>query len=546
MAKRILKHILKNWNEYEVWNHKTYTVTEDFTTVTTEATLWTNPYDTSYWYTNITIAEDSWIKWKEWAVYSFVVNTEMVVASAKRNVRVRIWSSWSWIPVMDWAGTILNWNEFMKKSGVLLFVYKTTYQSTGALHMDTTISWKQATLVSGTNIKTINNESLLGSWNITIQSWTTYTAGENIKISSNVISANNVFIITEDDVTVSTTQEYWVEPYNTSYYYTNIDISANAGIEWREWALYTFVVDTEMVVASANRNVRVKIWTWAYIPVMWSSAILAWSSYFVKTQTRCFQYSTKYQSWWALHLITDSNTTYSAMSVSEWKTGTATTSRTVRADYLKQITEYHIQQNSILKTNTWTQTVNSTTASQTTPLGVKSANTNSAYISFSNANGWKWSYWVDNSWNPMYYNWTGYQLAYKSDVDWKQATLVSWTNIKTINWNSVLWSGDLTVGTDYSRQTKTISSGSVEIWLRTIVEPTSNFTLTAPATLKDWEEYVIRCINTTSYTITLWTWITNPRSVNLSTSQYATDQFVFLAIGGQLELQPISASGTRS
>lgn len=135
MAKRILKHILKNWNEYEVWNHKTYTVTEDFTTVTTEATAWVSPYDTSYWYTNITIDENSWIKWKEWAVYSFVVNTEMVVDSSKRNVRVRIGSSWSWIPVMDWAGTILNWNEFMKKSGVLLFVYKTTYQSTGALHI---------------------------------------------------------------------------------------------------------------------------------------------------------------------------------------------------------------------------------------------------------------------------------------------------------------------------------------------------------------------------------------------------------------------------
>lgn len=35
--------------------------------------------------------------------------------------------------------------------------------------MDTRLSAKQATLVSGTNIKTINNESLLGSGNITIQ-----------------------------------------------------------------------------------------------------------------------------------------------------------------------------------------------------------------------------------------------------------------------------------------------------------------------------------------------------------------------------------------
>lgn len=165
MAKRILKHILKNWNEYEVWNHKTYTVTEDFTTVTTEATAWVSPYDTSYGYTNITIDENSWIKWKEWAVYSFVVNTEMVVASDKRNVRVRIGSSWSWIPVMDWAGTILNWNEFMKKSGVLLFVYKTTYQSTGALHMNNDTSYLAMSVAewetgTATNARTVRADYL--------------------------------------------------------------------------------------------------------------------------------------------------------------------------------------------------------------------------------------------------------------------------------------------------------------------------------------------------------------------------------------------------
>lgn len=40
----------------------------------------------------------------------------------------------------------------------------------------------------------------------------------------------------------------------------------------------------------------------------------------------------------------DSNTTYSAMSVSEGTTGTATSSRTMRADYLKQILDNRIQQ----------------------------------------------------------------------------------------------------------------------------------------------------------------------------------------------------------
>ena len=40
---------------------------------------------------------------------------------------------------------------------------------------------------------------------------------------------------------------------------------------------------------------------------------------------------------------TDDNTTYSTMSVSEGKTGTATNARTMRADYLKQIIDAHIR-----------------------------------------------------------------------------------------------------------------------------------------------------------------------------------------------------------
>ena len=51
------------------------------------------------------------------------------------------------------------------------------------------INWnnKQNALVSGTNIKTINNESLLGSGNINIEG-NTYTAGTGIDITNNVIS----------------------------------------------------------------------------------------------------------------------------------------------------------------------------------------------------------------------------------------------------------------------------------------------------------------------------------------------------------------------
>lgn len=93
---------------------------------------------------------------------------------------------------------------------------------------------------------------------------------------------------------------------------------------------------------------------------------------------------------------------------------------------------------------------------------------------------------------------------------------------------------------DYSWVTKTISWWQVELWLRTIVNvPTSDFMLVKPATLIDWEEYTIRVISETSYCMCLWSCFKNPWEVNTCLSEYATDQYVFLSIGWELELQPL-------
>lgn len=65
-------------------------------------------------------------------------------------------------------------------------------------------SSKQDALVSGTNIKTINNESVLGSGNITISSGTTYTAGIGIDITNDVISTTQEPLIYSYDATTNT------------------------------------------------------------------------------------------------------------------------------------------------------------------------------------------------------------------------------------------------------------------------------------------------------------------------------------------------------
>lgn len=167
------------------------------------------------------------------------------------------------------------------------------------------------------------------------------TASANIDITCNKVSATNNYIITEAITCTTYTWTLWVAPYNTSYCYTNICINPDSWVVWREWSVYTFDIDTKMIATSACRNVRVKIWSGDYIPVMSTSSILAWSSYFTKANTRQYMYSTKYQSCWALHLFTDSNTTYSAMSNSEATTWTCTSWRSIAACTLKCAINYY-------------------------------------------------------------------------------------------------------------------------------------------------------------------------------------------------------------
>ena len=431
-----------------------------------------------------------------------------------------LWNSATWQPIsfpLATPYTYTTWDWFMVET-----VWTTNYKPTWSSY-----TWAASTVVESWTVKQwdvyiydgttwllqVNNEPQVSfsdiAWQPTDNSnlatalnakQNTLTAWENIKIASNVISANNVFIITEDDVTVSRDATKWVAPYNTSYGYTNIDISASAGIEWREWAIYTFVINTEMVVASAYRNVRVKIWTWAYIPVMWTTTALSGNSYFTKANTRQYQYTTKYQSWWALHLFTDSNTTYLSMSADEATTWTATSARTISAAVLKWAVETHSPVQSV-NWQTWAVTLTIPTVNDATLTIQKNGTDVQTFTANQSTNvtanitvptdtgdltNWAWfitgitswdvtaALWytpandssvVKTSWNqsidwtktfstsPVVPNktanaantWTA--IATEAQVYKKQDTLVSWTNIKTVNWNSLLGSGNVSVWT---------------------------------------------------------------------------------------------------
>ena len=91
-------------------------------------------------------------------------------------------SNWTWTVTQrnTWAKAVAwAWINLAFGSGNM-----TISADTSVLATQTNLNSKQDTLVSWTNIKTVNNESLLWTWNITISA-PTYTAGDNITIDQN-------------------------------------------------------------------------------------------------------------------------------------------------------------------------------------------------------------------------------------------------------------------------------------------------------------------------------------------------------------------------
>lgn len=113
-----------------------------------------------------------------------------------------------------------------------------------------------------------------------------------------------------------------------------------------------------------------------------------------------------------------------------------------------------------------------------------------------------------------------YQPATKKYVD----DAVSW-----ITWWDMSYS-------DYNFVAATWAT--VTMSLSTSITPSANFTVNAPSTIKDWQTYLLRVTNWASpYTMTLGTGITNPYSASTTLTANGIDQFVFLWVGWNLELQ---------
>lgn len=372
-------------------------------------------------------------------------------------------------------------------------------------------------------------------------------------IENNKVNAQNLFVINEDAIDVTYTWETWVAPYNANYCYTNVCINPNCWIKWIEGATYIFNLDTK-VATSACRNVRLKIWNGDYIPLMGTSAVAAWSSYFVKASIRPFQYSTKYIETWWLHVVTDSNTTYSAMSVAEWKAWTCASGCLVRADYLKQIIQYYNPtDNCQLANGCWYTTCTWTLSScsdviwalwyipynSTNPNGYTTCTGTLVNSSLVTINGCC----LVGSWDICIQGWVTSVNSRTGAVT--VCEVPSWWTTWQVLQKTSSWCWWATISLNawdmcYSDFNPIAKSGtSITLDLYNTLTPSANFTVNKPSTVKAWQAYILRVTSwDTPYTMTLGTGVTNPWWVDLTLTLNWTDQFTFFGTSSStLELQ---------
>ena len=208
-----------------------FIITEDMVTVTTEDTYGVAPYSTSYYYTNITI-NDSSVKWVEGGLYYFVINTKMVVTSSYRNVRIRIGTSGDWKPLMGAGASILAGSSYFIKSENRMYMYKSTYQSGGALHLHSDNNTTYAYLVNqvATGTVTVATNGYGARYSLLFQ--TTPISAANQRWSSLVLSSG-----TGTTKTVPTSLTFYADRHPIYNYSANITAdSANAAAMYQYYA----------------------------------------------------------------------------------------------------------------------------------------------------------------------------------------------------------------------------------------------------------------------------------------------------------------------
>lgn len=143
---------------------------------------------------------------------------------------------------------------------------------------------------------------------------------------------------------------------------------------------------------------------------------------------------------------------------------------------------------------------------------------------------WDYARWIYANDGNIYFDngtWTWKQVYYSSQVDAAIAALRTEVYDYFIKYS------------DYYRVTKTWNQFNLELSCE--ITPDQNFVVDAPLNIEEWQTYVLRVHNwATSYVMSLWAYVTNPKNTNIALNPNTTDTFVFLAVDDtRVELQPI-------
>ena len=294
--------------------------------------------------------------------------------------------------------------------------------------LETNIQTKQDTLVSGTNIKTINNESILGEGNIEIQvsDHVNITQAEYDALTPEQKQADIVYFITDADVVYATKEQ--VQEVGNSVNTlsgrvetaeTEIDNIKNAGYATQTWvSSQGYLTEHQSLAGYATENyVNNKISELNIDDYLKIADLPDYSVKFTEIDSSISDVSTKVNN--SLSLISDLNTRVTNNSLKNVDQDSSI--RTINSSV-------NAIESANYATETWVSSKGYLNAADKTELEGKINDKQDA---------------GDYAFKSEIPDVTGF--ATKTEVSAKQDTLVSGTNIKTINGNSILGEGNIII-----------------------------------------------------------------------------------------------------
>ena len=364
------------------------------------------------------------------------------------------------------------------------------------------LNWKQETLIAWNNIQ------IAADWKTISATDTTYSAWTNISIdANNEISATDTTYSAWTNVQIS--NQNVISATDTKYTaWTWISIDANNEISnTLPWAIVSATAPsnpTEWMVWYDTTNDSLKAYNWTSWETEWTKMVVleywvsTWQDFLDAYNKNAIVYCkvTSWSSWYRMAFMAYTAWQWTPTEV-EFQYYRSRSSHSTAATALDEVYVYKLTSNW-----TWSVTQRDTAAK---PLA------------------WTWI-WLTYNASGMTISADTTVLATQTDLNSKQDTLVSWTNIKTINNQSLLWSWDITTpdttytagtglslnGTEFSNSW--VTSVNWSTWAVTVSEFTPWGTATTWYVVKktaSWYEWAAESWAVTSVNGQTWAVIVN-------------------------------------